>query len=72
MKESSRLRENSFILRIIPTVFKSISPELAVRAGQAIRVGWATSDYPGKPSPNSRQERGIYAASTLANPTRPK
>jgi hypothetical protein len=35
-----------------PTGFKSISPGLAVRAGQAIRAGWVTSAYPGKPFPN--------------------
>ena len=40
----------SFHLRI-PTFFKSIGPRLAVRAGQAIRAGWATRAYPGKPFP---------------------
>jgi len=40
----------------IPTGFKSISPELAVRAG--IRPGWATSADPGKPSPLIQQRCG--------------
>jgi hypothetical protein len=41
---------------------------LAVRAGQAIRAGWATSACHGKLFPkNSRPERGVHAASTSSN-----
>jgi hypothetical protein len=42
--------------------FKSISLGLAVHAGQAIRAGWATSAYAGKPFQKFINAEGVASA----------